>query len=212
MRFGRRRPPVLAEISGKRPEGAGPGALRRGDMDAFGELLRRLDGSRSVLVAEEDEGSGSAALGLATTAAATGRRTAVVECDLAKPRLADTLGLAPAPGIGEYLREEVDAQAILKPVVLTGPGSASAGDPLVCVVAGRPVAEPRELLATERLRRMLAGIRAAYEFAVIAGPSLRHPSSLSLLLDQADSAIACVDRSRARRGFPLPVTGLVVRT
>jgi receptor protein-tyrosine kinase len=180
-------------------------------MEAYGELLRRLDGSRSVLVTGEDGESGDAALGLATTAAATGRRTALLECDLVRPRLADALGLAAAPGIGEYLRNEAEAQAILKPVVLTGPGSAGASEPLVCVVAGRPVADPSDLLATDRLPRMLAGVRAAYELAVIAGPSLRHPSSLSPLVEQADTTIACVAPADRRRKPPVPVTGLLIR-
>jgi Mrp family chromosome partitioning ATPase len=210
MRLGRRRPPVLAEISGESPAGAGPGALRRGDMDAYGELLRRLDGSSAVLVTGEDEDAGNAALGLATTAAAAGRRTALVECDLARPRLADGLGLAAAPGLGEYLRGEAEEQAILRPVVLTGPGSADAGDPLVCVVAGRSAGDAGSLLASDGLRRMLAGICAAYEFAVIAGPSLRHSGSLSLLRDQADVAIACVARPRPLSSLPLPVAGLVI--
>lgn len=212
MRLGRRRPPVLAEISGRQPEGAGPGALRRGEMDAYGALLRRLEGARTVLVtAETDEWSG-AAVGLATTAVATGRQTVLVECDLAKPRLAEELGLATAPGVGEYLRGEVAARAILKPVVLTGPGSAGAGEPLVCVVAGRQIADAWGLLASNGLQRMLAEVGAAYELAVIAGPSLRHTSSLSPLVDQADATVACVARPRPRRSFPLPVTGLLVRS
>lgn len=211
MRLGRRGPPVLAQISGRPPEGAGPGALRRGDMAAYGALLRRLDGSRTVLVTAETEEWSDAAVGLATAAVAAGRRTVLVECDLAKPRLAEELGLATAPGVGEYLRGEVEAQAILKPVVLTGPGSVGAGEPLVCVVAGRPAREAWGLLASTGLRRMLSEIGAAYELTVLAGPPLRHPTSLYPLADQVDSTIACVSRSRWRRRFPFPVTGLLVR-
>ena len=38
------------------------------------------------------------------------------------PRLADALGLAPAPGLHEYLRWEAEAPEILQPLVLAGPG------------------------------------------------------------------------------------------
>jgi Mrp family chromosome partitioning ATPase len=210
MRLGRRRPPVLAEISAGPPQGAGPGALRRGDMDAYGELLRRLNGSRAVLVTGEDEESGGAALGLATTAAATGRRTALVECDFAEPRLAGALGLAAAPGIGEYLRGEAEKQAILKPVVLTGPGSVGAGEPLICVVAGRPVAEAGSLLASDVLRETVDGLRAAYELVVLAGPSLRDEQTVRALQPLADATIACLGPTE-RRELPVPVSGVVIQ-
>lgn len=211
MQLGRRRPPVLAEISGGPPEGAGPGALRRADMDAYEALLGRLDGARTVLVAAEREEWGSAAIGLATTAVAAGRRTVLIECDLARPRLAGTLGLATAPGVGEYLRGEAEARELLKPVVLAGPAAGGASEPLVCVVAGRPVDDAGSLLASDRLRRALIEIAAAYELAVIAGPSLGGDPSPAILRPHVDSAIACVARARRRRKPPLPVTGLLVR-
>lgn len=210
MRLGRRRPPVLAEISGGPPEGAGPGALRRADMEAYGALLERLDGARTVLLVPEAGQPGSAALGLATTAAAAGRRTVLIECDLARPRLAEALGLATAPGVGEYLRGEAEARELLKPVVLAGPGAGGATEPLLCVVAGRPVDGAASLLDSDRLRRALAEIAAAYELAVIAGPPLEGDPSPAILRPHVDSAIACVARANRRRKPPLPVTGLLV--
>jgi len=215
----RRRPPVLAEISAGPPPGAGPGALRRGDLDAYGGLLERLDGQRTVLVTGEADDlaaaavslATTAAVGIATTAAAVGRQTVLVECDLAQPRLAEALGLATAPGMVEYLRGEAEAEALLKPVVLAGPGSGGAAGPLVCVVAGRPAADAAELLASERLREALERIGAAYELAVVAGPSLRRHRSLTALMSQADATIACLSRSNRRRKLAVPVTGLLVQ-
>lgn len=211
MRLGRRRPPVLAEVSGGPPEGAGPGALRRDDMDAYGALLERLDGAGTVLLTGEGEGRGAAAVGLATTATAVGRRTALVECDLAHPRLAEALGLATAPGIAEYVRGEAEAQALLMPVVLAGPGSGGAGGPLVCVVAGRPGSDAPELASSERLGEALGQLGAAYELTVVAGPALRFPHSLIALSARADATIACLDRGERRRKLPVPVTGLLLR-
>lgn len=211
MRLGRRRPPVLAEVSGDAPEGSGPGALRRDDMDAYRGLLERLDGARTVLVTGEGEGRGAAAVGLATTATAAGRRTVLIECDLAQPRLAEALGLAAAPGVAEYVRGEADAQALLKPLVLAGPGAGGAGEPLVCVVAGRPSPDAPELTSSGRLGDALEQLGAAYELAVVAGPGLRFQHSLTALLSHADATIACLDRAERRRNLPVPVTGLLLR-
>jgi len=211
MRLGRRRPPVLAEVSGEAPDGEGPGALRRGDMEAYGGLLERLDGARTVLLTGEGEALRSAAVGLATTATAAGRRTVLVECDLAHPRLAEALGLAAVPGVAEYVRGEADAQALLKPLVLAGPGSAAAAGPLVCVVAGRPASDAPELTSSGRLGEALQQLGAAYELTVVVGPTLRFQYSLTALLSHADATIACLERAERRRKLPVPVTGLLLR-
>jgi MinD-like ATPase involved in chromosome partitioning or flagellar assembly len=172
---------VLAEIPARSAPELRAGSLRRGDLEAFGGLLERLGGARTVLAVGSTRRT--VALGLATTAVARGLRTVLVECDLANPCLADSLGLANAPGLSEYLRGAADATAILKPVVLAGPGSNEATEPLVCVVAGRPVDDASELLASNRLARAISGLKESYDLVVLDSPSD------SLL---ADSTIACV--------------------
>ena len=186
------------------------GTLRRGDLEAFGGLLEELGGARTVLLTGVSEVRREASAGLAAAAAASGTRTALLECDLLEPGLADSLGLSNAPGLREFLRGTVAAEDILKPVVLAGPGSAEATEPLVCVVAGRPSAEGPRLLASEAFARALAGLRAAYELVVVAGPPLRDEESLEHLLRLADSTIACLGASESRN-LPISVSGLVIQ-
>ena len=201
---------VLAEIPARSSPDLRAGTLRRCDLEVFGGLLEELRGARSVLMTGIAPGTQAAAIGLATAAAAVGTRTALVECDLAEPALADALGLANAPGLHEYLLGMADTEEILTPVVLAGPGSAGAAEPLVCVVAGRPSADGRQLLASELFAQALAGLRVAYDLVVIAGPPIRDEHSLSALLAQADSTIACVGPSDSRN-LPISVSGLVIQ-
>jgi Mrp family chromosome partitioning ATPase len=201
---------VLAEIPSRTAPGLRPGTLRRGDLDAFRRLLGELGGARVVLVTGAGEGRRGAAVGLATAAVAGGRRTALVECDLVEPWLADALGLAGAPGLNEYLRGTAKVEDALKPVVLAGPGSADASEPLVCVVAGRPSAEGPRLLASAALSRALSGLRTAYELVVIAGPPLKDEHSLRALLAPADATIACLSPSEPR-DLPISVDGVVIQ-
>lgn len=208
MRLGRRKPPVLAEVGGGRD---GAGSLLRGDLEAYGGLLERLGGARVVLVSGGRDGKGAVPVRLAATAAASGRRTVLLECDLAEPTFAATLGLATAPGMSEYLRGEAEATGILQSLVLAGPGSAGASEPLACVVGGRPVRDAWEPLASERLRLALQRLRSAYDLTVLGGPPLEEGHSVAALLGQADSTIACVRRSQVRRRLPVPVSGLVVQ-
>jgi len=201
---------VLAEIPARSSPDLRVGTLRRGDLEAFGGLLQELRGARSVLITGEGAGRRGAAVGLAAAAAAAGTRTALVECDLVEPGLADALGLANAPGLHEYLQGAVEAEDVLKPVVLAGPGSGEATEPLVCVVAGRPSAEGPGLFASDVFAQALTSLRAAYELVVIDGPPLRDEYSLRALLSLADSTVACVGPSESRN-LPISVNGLVIQ-
>lgn len=201
---------VLAEIPARSTPGLRVGSLRRSDLEAFGGLLEELDGYRTVLMTGRRPWQREVAAGLAAAAAAAGTRTALLECDLVAPGLADALGLANAPGLHEHLRGQVAAADVLKPVVLAGPGSAEATEPLVCVVAGRPSAEGSRLFASTAFTRAFAGLRSAYELLVIDGPPLDDENSLRAVLWLADATIACIGAAEPRR-VPISVNGLVIQ-
>ena len=202
---------VLAEIAARSsPDELRAGTLRRSDIEAYGGLLGELGDTRCLLVTGYGAERRSVATGLAATAAAAGTRTALLECDLAEPGLADALGLASAPGLHEHLIGTVGANAILKPVVLAGPGSADATEPLVCVVAGRPADDSLPLLASDRFRRAIGGLRAAYELVVLEGPPLRDEHALRAVIGLADSTLLSVGPGNSRRNLPVPVNGVVV--
>jgi Mrp family chromosome partitioning ATPase len=201
---------VLAEIPARSSSDLRPGTLRRRDLEAFEGLLRELNGDQAVLITGNGAGRRETAVGLAAAAVAAGTRTALLECDLVEPGLADALGLAQAPGLHEYLRGTASVEEILKPVVLAGPGSVEATEPLVCVTAGRRSAEGPRLFASDAFAKALAGLRAAYDLVVIDGPPLRDESSLAALLAPVDSTIACLGPSEPRK-LPISVSGLVIQ-
>jgi Mrp family chromosome partitioning ATPase len=201
---------VLAEI----PALAGPppraGTLRRRDLEAFGALLAELDGSRAVLTVGEPFRRRAVAVGLATAAAASGTRTALLECDLGDPSLAEALGLTRAPGLHEYLRGEVDAGGILDSLVLAGPGSGAADEPLVCVVAGRPTPDGQALLGSERFRDAVAKLRSGYELLVLDGPPIGERGALTMLAAEVDATLACVGGADPPPKLAVPLAGLVI--
>jgi Mrp family chromosome partitioning ATPase len=202
---------VLAQIPARSSPDLRTGTLRRSDLEAFDRLLEELRAARVVLMTGEGTSRRSTAAGLAAAAAAAGTRTALLECDLAEPALADALGLAAAPGLHEYLRGSADAKAILKPVVLAGPGSSSATEPLVCVVAGRPTVDGPHLFAADAFGRALSGLRQAYDLVVIDGPGLDQLDALTLAMTHADTTIACFARTESKRRLPVRVAGVVIQ-
>ncbi|HEV7614655.1 MAG TPA: hypothetical protein VGO36_00315 [Solirubrobacterales bacterium] len=186
MPGGRRKLPVLAEI-GTPPSGpARAWSLRRADLAAMSKLQGELEDRCIVLGGEQ---APAVALALASAASAAGRRTALVECDLERPRLAADLGLAPAPGLHEYLRWEATAPQILQPLVLAGPAAGAATAPLVCVVAGRPAKDPETLSSLESFRHAVAKLRGAYDLVVLAGPP-PGSSALPAIAAEADVLLA----------------------
>jgi Mrp family chromosome partitioning ATPase len=202
---------VLGEIPAPAPTTLRPGTLRHCDQEAFGRLLGELDGAGAVLVTGNRARKRTAAVGLAAAAAAAGTRTALVECDLVEPTLAESLGLAVAPGLCEHLRGEVDPGRILKPVALAGPGSAAALEPLVCVVGGRPTAAADGLIESESFSSAMMKLREAYELVVLEGPPATSAGgSLAAVAAHADLAFACVGRDEVP-GLPASIAGIVIQ-
>lgn len=182
--------PVLAEIAGP-AEGARAWSLRREDFASLEKALPRLAEQRVVLVSGEGEAALVAAIGLATAATSAGRRTILVECDLAQPRLAAQIGLAAAPGLHEYLRWEAEPQDVIQSVVLGGPAASGATEPLVCVCGGRPATKAETLLGLQSFAHMVAKLRGAYELTILAGASaVEEPGSCAAAARQADAVVA----------------------
>jgi hypothetical protein len=200
--------PVLATVPAPRNENPRLGALGRAELDACSQLASALAGSRAVLAT--GPARSAVALGLAAAATAEGRRVALVECDLASPGLAGFLGLSPTPGLHEYLRGEAEAPEILQALVLAGPASGRATEPLTCIVAGEPEPEPAALFDSDRCIHATGKLRRAYDLLVIDGPPTGPGSGpLRALADQVDATIVCGEGRAISKRLPIPVTGLV---
>lgn len=202
---------VLGEIPAPASPALRAGTLRRRDLAAFEGLREALGAVRVVLMTGDPARRRQGALGLATAAAVAGTRTVLVECDLDEPALAEELGLAIAPGLREYLCGEVDAGGVLESVVLAGPGSATASEPLVCIVAGRPAPDGRGLLESEAFRHVVAKLRSGYELVVLAGPASGEDGALAAVAAESDATLACVGSSDPAPDLSVPLTGLVVQ-
>lgn len=207
--------PVLAEIAGP-AEGSRAWSLRREDFASLERALPRLDGQRVVLVSGEGEAAPVAAIALAAAATSAGRRTILVECDLAHPRLAAQVGLATAPGLHEYLRWEAEPQEVVQPVVLGGPAATGQTEPLVCICAGRPSTKAETLLGLQSFAHMVAKLRGAYELVVLSGPSaIDEPGACASVARQADAAVAGLNAEDGRAihkaigKLPAPALGAI---
>jgi receptor protein-tyrosine kinase len=214
MLRGRARLPLLAEIAA--PADGRAWALRRGDFDRLREALPRLTEQRVLAVAGEGEAPAVAAVAVATAATASGRGTILVDCDLARPRLAGSVGLAASPGLHEYLRWEAEPRDVLQPVSLAGSAAGDGTAQLVCFAAGRPAAKSETLLGLQSFAHMVAKLRGAYELVLLlAPPVLSEPAACLAVAAQADAVVAGEvkgsDRTvgKAIRGLPVQALGTI---
>jgi Mrp family chromosome partitioning ATPase len=218
MLRGRKRLPVLAQVSGP-VDGARAWSLRRSDFEALEKALPLVAEKRVVLIGGEREAAPVAAIALAAAASASGRRTVLVECDLARPRLAGYVGLAAAPGLHEYLRWEAEPADVLQPVALGGPAADGSADPLACVCGGRPASKTETLLGLQSFVHMVEKLRAAYELVVLSGaPLLEEPGPCLAAARQADAIVAGMPGSaaaderaltKALKRLPIPAVGAI---
>ncbi|HVO55742.1 MAG TPA: hypothetical protein VMT37_15130 [Solirubrobacterales bacterium] len=199
MLGGRRRLPVLGEIAVPGAD-AGPWSLTSPDLEALDRALGRLGKKRAVLVTGKEGTARALAIGLAGASAAAGRATVLLDCDLERAALAGDVGLAPSPGLHEYLRWEATPQQVLQPLVLAGPASAGASEPLAFIAAGRPAADVATLLGLQSFHHVCGKLRRAYELMVVSGPSLDGPvAPLAAIAPQVDAALVAIASEAAEK-------------
>ncbi len=99
---------------------------------------------------------------------------------------------------------------ILQPLVLAGPASGRASEPLICIVAGEPEPSPVALLDSKRCDQAIQQLRRAYDLLVIDGPPLgEDPDSLRALGEHAATTLVCGVRREIPKRLPVPVSGVV---
>jgi Mrp family chromosome partitioning ATPase len=222
MAGGRVKLPVLAEVSAFAPGSEQVWSLRRTDFERLTGVAERLGDRSTVLVSGGGELGGPLAIALAGAASAAGRRTVLVECDVARPRLAVDLGLEPTPGLHEYLRWEATPEQVMQPLALAGPAAGAASEPLVFVAAGRQAPDPATLLGLQSFRHMCAKLGGAYDLVVLVGPGLDEGApGLALIAARANALLVAISpQQKSRRaarelrgvlaGLPVPALGSVV--
>ncbi len=197
---------VLAEIGAPASSNGRAWGLRRNDLEQLAAVLEEIGSRRVVLVTGADGVASIVAVALAGAAAAAGRPTALVECDVERPRLAVDLGLSPTPGLHEYLRWEATPADVVQPLALAGAAATSDVGSLACIVAGRPGGAPRALLGLGSFRHMTAKLREAYQLVILLGPPLEGADgALDTAGEEADCSIAALverpDRRTAKAGY-----------
>lgn len=144
--------------------------------------LRAPDGAerpRVITITSSYPGEGKSTLAawLARTAAQSGERVIIVDCDMRRPALHRTFGVVRGKSLPDYLQGD----ARLEDIVHTG----DAGGVHMIFAAAVPD-RALELLSGERLHRLVAALRKTYDLVILDAPACMAVTDPLLLARQAD--------------------------
>jgi len=129
------------------------------------------------------EGKSTVAANLAITLAANGEHVALVDGDLRRPTVTETMGLVPGAGLTDVLAGRAELIEVLQ---------RAQGHPgLIVLGAGTTPPNPSELLGSARMRGVLDEL-AKHAIVIIDAPPLLPVTDGAILTHQADGAILVV--------------------
>ncbi|HBM89771.1 MAG TPA: hypothetical protein DD437_14595, partial [Rhodobiaceae bacterium] len=150
-------------------------------------LLARVNGkpARTLLVTSSVDGEAKSGVagGLARLMAQSGYRVLLIDADLRRPGVNQTLGLHPTWGLSEVLSGRVEFER----VVVRDHAS-----PLHVLQAGSQVSNPTALLGSSRMTWMMYALVQNYDYVVIDGPPVHSASEAPVLSQLTDVTVMCV--------------------
>ena len=131
-------------------------AIQMSDVDSPPKILQ-------ITSTVPNEGKTTIALMIAASAAHSGQRVLVIDCDLRRPSASNVLGLEKAAGLVEYLTGEADLQKVL---------IFSEKLRIWVLPAGGKTQNQPDLLASERMKALIAATRPKYDLVLIDTPPM----------------------------------------
>ncbi len=139
--------------------------------------------SLAFVSAEPGEGKTTICNNLAITLAELGKRVLVVDGDMRRPSVHDFFHVNRAPGLVNYLTDNVDWRTLVQPSGLKG---------LDCLVCGTTPPNPSELLSSDRMRALIDDASAAYDLLLLDAPPLLNVADGRILSTMVEGAILVV--------------------
>jgi len=144
----------------------------------------------AVTSSRQSEGKTTTAANLAITLAESGMRVVVVDGDLRRPNLANTLGLEGAVGLSDLLVGRVELADVLQPW-----GRMS----LDVLPAGTIPPNPSELIGSEAMTQLVNELSLSYDVVVVDTPPLLAVTDAALVSSAVSSTLLVVAAKQTRR-------------
>ena len=161
----------------------------RGRIDVL--AARRPIRTVAVISALPGEGKTTSAINLAVvTALSLDRKVLLIDCDLRRPKIHQSLGLQPRAGLAEVLTEGAGLEEAL--VKLEGVNLE------VLAVRSRP-ANPSELLSSARMRELIEQVSERYDRVILDTPAALGLPDAKVVSDLCDGMVMVVRADSTRQ-------------
>jgi capsular exopolysaccharide synthesis family protein len=137
------------------------------------------------------EGKSAAAMLLAASSAASGKRTILIDCDLRQPSTSAALRKIDVPGLSELLR----GTAKLENVITRDPTTKT-----YLIPAGSVVPNSADLLMSQQMRDLVVTLRGLFDYIVLDTPPLLMVVDALALATVVDKILVIVEWSQTAHG------------
>ena len=127
------------------------------------------------------EGKSTLSIGLTFLAARAGQRALLIDSDLRHPSISTYFGLQSRPGLVDFLTGAITLEEAL---VTAGP--------ITVLPRGAASQNPADLLASERMKQMVAHLRDTYDYIVIDSPPVAPVVDTKIIQQLADKIVYIV--------------------
>jgi len=179
----------------EQPEGGQAEAFRMLRTNVEFTLLDREVSSVMITSALEEEGKSTTVANLALAFAQAGKRVALVDLDLRRPRLEQVFGLDQAPGVVQVVLGQSSLDEARHRVSI--PDCAGALEVLTC---GSPPPNPGEFVASRRLPELLAQLAERADLVLVDSPPLLHVGDAMTLSADVDAMVVVAEPKKLRQG------------
>lgn len=152
--------------------------------------------SKTILItsALAGEGKSTLAVNLALSFARSGKRAALIDCDLRNPSVRRLFGMEEGAGLYEVLAGE----AKLQDVLLTGKDMRLSDDLKFCFLpGGRAIEDGSRLLGRERMKRVIEALEKKVDYVILDSAPAGMLTDAGVLAQYADSAVFVVKKDYA---------------
>ncbi|WP_338875987.1 polysaccharide biosynthesis tyrosine autokinase [Spirosoma sp. SC4-14] len=139
------------------------------------------------------EGKSFVSLNLGASLALVGRTTVILEMDMRKPKLHQSLHMENKAGLSNYLIGEVGLDEIIQPV--------SGHDNYFIITAGPLPPNPSELLSSPHLSQLLDELKAKFDYVIIDSPPVGLVTDAQLIAPYADATLYMVRHDHTPRNY-----------
>lgn len=137
------------------------------------------------------EGKSTLAAGHALALAEAGKRVALIDADLRRPMVADTLGLEGGVGLTDVLRNRIEIDEALQEGDETGN--------LLVLTSGRIPPNPSELLGSDAFAALVLKVSEIVDYVVIDSPPVLAVTDAVAMSRSVDGVVVVVGVERVRR-------------